>query len=93
MSFIEDYPAIVNVATFLLGLLIAFVGNYVKVITDLNFIKGQLTNLAKIHADFSELAESHGRLESDLNKVIREIDHVSLRVKRLESLGGDAWKQ
>ncbi len=85
MPFSAYAPILVNIAIFLGGLIVAFIGNYFTTIKDLAYIKGQLTEILKCHDEVTILVEKHGKLESSFAKTSKDLDKVFLRIKGIEA--------
>jgi hypothetical protein len=87
MDWLINNPSLVHLASFLGGIFIALVGNYLKFSSDISFIKGQLTEIMKGQERIDQLTEKYGKLEQDfastaldLNKALNQIKYIEFEV-------------
>ncbi len=85
LDIFDTYPWILNLMTFVFGVLSALIANYLKFASDISYIKGQLSEVLKFTDGITELAEKHVKLETDFHKTAIDIDNAVCRIKRIEA--------
>ena len=85
LDLFDSYPWILNLMTFVFGVLSALIANYLKFASDISYIKGQLSEVLKFTDGISDLSEKHVKLETDFYKTAANLDSAVVRIKRIEA--------
>lgn len=85
MAFFESYPVLTGAVTFVVGLVVALLGNYVTFSSDLSFIKGQLSEVLKVTDGLEEMIGRSARAEAMFEQSSSDLDSMRARINYLET--------
>lgn len=85
MEWLETHPVFIGAITFLIGAILAGIGNYFFVSIDIAFIKGQLSEILKSHDSITDVVERYAKIDLAQEQIHNDFDGMELRMKFLES--------
>lgn len=80
----ERYPIIVDLVIFFMGNFVTLVACYVKIFTDISYIKGQLSEITKQGHEISGITDKYVKLEQDFARTAIELERGLKQIKFIE---------